>query len=280
MKFQYTRPRLLLDGAFYAVLLAGAAGFLSWESAPEIWDSGVRAVPSWAGFIIGIGVLHFAAHWVAIAGLAVLERLLPDWTSRFRIQPARRDDHPPDLLRVVLTNQLVALPLTLAAGWGLLVLRGWDFAAPLPGAGRVLAELAVLALFTEVSFWSAHRLLHRPWWFRAIHRVHHRYRAPRPIAASYMHPIEFAGGNIAPMLLGIVAIGAHPFTAALLTVFATLNIVFTHSGLHLPGLPWAVHHEWHHHKIRGCYGALYLLDWLTGSDRELHEWAERSTRSP
>jgi sterol desaturase/sphingolipid hydroxylase (fatty acid hydroxylase superfamily) len=87
-----------------------------------------------------------------------------------------------------------------------------------------------------------------------------------------MHPLEYVAGNIAPMVLGVLVVGPHPLSAALLTVLATLNIVVTHCGLHLPGLPWATHHDWHHYKARGCYGALYVLDRLTGSDRELLEY--------
>ena len=270
MRFRFSAPRLV-DGALYGLIVLVVLGWTLTPSAPDLWDRAAGALPPWAVFVLGLWGLHLGAHWLALVGFAALDRWLPSVIEPFRIQPGAKVARPADLWQVVLTNQLVAMPLTLAVGWGLLELRGWEVTAPLPGPGRLLLELAVLALLTELSFWSAHRLLHLPWWFRRVHHVHHRYRAARPIAATYMHPLEYVAGNIAPMVLGVLVVGAHPLSAALLTVLATLNIVVTHSGLHLPGLPWAVHHDWHHYKARGCYGALYVLDRLTGSDRELIE---------
>ena len=268
--FHYSGPRVI-DGALYGLIVAAVMGWTLTASAPGVWHFTARVLPPWAVFVLGLWALHVGAHWLAVGGFAALERWFPEKIEAFRIQPGAKAVRPPDLWRVVLTNQLVAMPLTLLAGWGLLSVRGWDVTAPLPGVRQLLLELAVLAVLTEVTFWSAHRLLHVRWWFRHVHRVHHRYRAPIPIAATYMHPFEYVAGNIAPMMVGVLVVGAHPVSAALLTVLATLNIVVTHSGLHLPGLPWAAHHDWHHYKIRGCYGALYVLDWLTGSDREFLE---------
>ena len=279
MRFRYSGPRII-DGALYGLILLATLGWMTSSSAPEAWEQVVRLLPPWAGFVFGLWGLHVGTHWLALGGFALLERWLPRRIDPYRIQPQGKVAEPKDLWRVVLTNQLVAMPLTLLAGWGLLTLRGWDFTAALPGPERLLLELAALALFTELTFWSAHRVLHLKWWYRRVHHVHHRFRAARPISATYMHPVEYVAGNIAPMMLGVVLLGAHPLSAALLTFLATLNIVITHSGLHLPGLPWAVHHDWHHFKARGCYGTLYLLDKLTGSDRELLEWGRETQKGP
>lgn len=278
-RFRYTRPRVI-DGALYALIVAVVLAWSLTPSAPLLWAQLVHTPPAWAGFIFGLWGLHVGTHWLALAGFAALDRWMPQRLAPYRIQPGAKVAEPRDLWRVVLTNQLVAMPLTLGAGWALLSMRSWDITAPLPDPARLLLELAGLALFTEVTFWTTHRILHLRWWFRRVHHVHHRYRAVRPIAATYMHPVEYVAGNIAPMVLGVLVFDAHPLSAALLAVLATLNIVVTHSGLHLPGLPWAVHHDWHHFKARGCYGSLYVLDWLTRSDRELLAWGRGPTRGP
>jgi sterol desaturase/sphingolipid hydroxylase (fatty acid hydroxylase superfamily) len=274
MRFRYTSPRII-DGALYGLVTSAVLVWSSLAGAPAGWERVVTLVPPAACFVLGLWGLHVGTHALGCGAFVALERWLPAVIAPHRIQPGARVAEPKDLWRVVLVNQLVAMPLTLALGWLLLHARGWSLVAPLPGPGRILLELAGLALFTEVTFWSAHRVLHLRWWFRRVHHVHHRFRATRPIAATYMHPFEYVVGNIAPMVLGVVVLDAHFLSACLLTVLATLNIVITHSGLHLPGLPWAVHHDWHHYKARGCYGALYLLDRCTGADKELLAWGRR-----
>ena len=179
LRFRFSAPRLV-DGALYGLIVLVVLGWTLTPSAPDLWDRAAGALPPWAVFVLGLWGLHLGAHWLVLVGFAALDRWLPSVIEPFRIQPGAKVARPADLWQVVLTNQLVAMPLTLAVGWGLLELRGWEVTAPLPGPGRLLLELAVLALLTELSFWSAHRLLHLPWWFRRVHHVHHRYRAAHP----------------------------------------------------------------------------------------------------
>ncbi len=50
----------------------------------------------------------------------------------------------------------------------------------------------VLALFAiDAGLYYSHRLLHNRFFFRHVHRIHHRYVAPTIFTTTAMHPIEF-----------------------------------------------------------------------------------------
>lgn len=44
-------------------------------------------------------------------------------------------------------------------------------------------------------FWS-HYILHSPFLYKHIHKIHHEYESPFSLAAEYSHPIEYVFGNL------------------------------------------------------------------------------------
>ena len=153
----------------------------------------------------------------------------------------------------------------------------WLFAAPL------------LYLFLhDTWFYWTHRLMHRPWWFRRMHAVHHASRPPTAWAAMSFHPWEALSGAILfPALAFVIPIHVGALLAVLLvaSVLGTTN----HMGWEmLPGrmvrgpvgasLISAAHHELHHRNYRCNYG-LYFRFWdrLMGTDRGI---AEDMLRAP
>jgi sterol desaturase/sphingolipid hydroxylase (fatty acid hydroxylase superfamily) len=151
-----------------------------------------------------------------------------------------------------------------------------------------VSVLLYLALHDSWFYWT-HRLMHRPWWFRMAHAVHHESRPPTAWAAMSFHPWEaLSGAVVIPALVFFVPIhvGALGVVLTVMTVMGVTN----HMGWELfprwlvngtPGkwLITATHHQRHHDEYRGNYG-LYFRFWdkACGTDLGLGRFrhAERS----
>ena len=129
-------------------------------------------------------------------------------------------------------------------------------------------------------FYWTHRLMHRPFWFRTMHAVHHASRPPTAWAAMSFHPWEaMTGAIVIPALVFIIPIhlGALAVVLTVMTVMGVTN----HMGWEMfpkrvvngslgNWLITATHHQRHHEEYRGNYG-LYFRFWdkACGTDRGL-----------
>ena len=128
-------------------------------------------------------------------------------------------------------------------------------------------EVALLALWNEVHFYTTHRLLHLPFLYKNVHHIHHRSVIVTPFASWRFHWIE-------ALLLGAVmplAMMMHTFSVWSLTMLPILSLfwnVVGHSNWRPGLLPWwenaSARHAYHHRNMRFNYGfALPYLDrWL------------------
>ena len=146
-----------------------------------------------------------------------------------------------------------------------------------------LSVLAFLLLHDTWFYWT-HRLMHRPWWFRAMHAVHHDSRPPTAWAAMSFHPWEaVSGALVVPLLVFLIPI--HVAMLGLVLGIMTLMGVTNHMGWEMfprgivhGGLgKWLItasHHELHHQKYRCNYG-LFFRHWdrLCGTDEGLGRFA-------
>ena len=170
--------------------------------------------------------------------------------------------------------------------------RGWtriySDAAALPLWWMPVSVLTFLILHDTWFYWT-HRLMHRPWWFKKMHAVHHDSRPPTAWAAMSFHPWEaLSGAVVIPLLVFVVPIHVAMLGAVL--GIMTLMGVTNHMGWEMfPAwlvkgragnwLITASHHELHHQKYRCNYG-LYFRHWdrLCGTDRGLGEFAPARAR--
>jgi sterol desaturase/sphingolipid hydroxylase (fatty acid hydroxylase superfamily) len=132
--------------------------------------------------------------------------------------------------------------------------------------------------------------MHRPFWFRLAHAVHHDSRPPTAWAAMSFHPWEaLTGAIVIPALVFLIPI----HVAALGSVLAIMTLmgVTNHMGWEMfprwivkgPMGHWiitATHHQKHHDSYRGNYG-LYFRCWdrLCGTDLGLGHWPEDGAHS-
>jgi sterol desaturase/sphingolipid hydroxylase (fatty acid hydroxylase superfamily) len=142
-----------------------------------------------------------------------------------------------------------------------------------------------LFLFAHDSwFYWSHRVMHRPYWFKLAHAVHHESKPPTAWAAMSFHPWEaITGAIVIPILVFIIPI--HIATLGLVLAIMTVMGITNHMGWEL--FPrWVVHgrlgnwvitathHQQHHDKYRGNYG-LYFRFWdkVCGTDLGLGRFA-------
>ena len=165
------------------------------------------------------------------------------------------------------------------SGWT----RIYTDAAAYPWWWMPVSVLAFLLLHDTWFYWT-HRLMHRPWWFKRMHAVHHDSRPPTAWAAMSFHPWEaLSGAIVIPLLVFVVPI--HVAMLGLVLGIMTLMGVTNHMGWEMfparlvkgnagKWLITASHHELHHQKYRCNYG-LYFRHWdrLCGTDRGLGVFA-------
>jgi lathosterol oxidase len=142
-----------------------------------------------------------------------------------------------------------------------------------------LSVLAYLLVHDTYFYWT-HRLMHRPWPFRAMHGVHHASRPPTAWAAMSFHPWEaLSGAIVIPLLVFLIPI--HVAMLGLVLGVMTVMGVTNHMGWELfprflvrgaagNWLITASHHQRHHEHYRCNYGLYFRLwDRLCGTDKGL-----------
>ena len=172
--------------------------------------------------------------------------------------------------------------------------RGWtriySNAADYPLWWLPVSVLVYLILHDTWFYW-AHRLMHRPNWFKLAHAVHHASRPPTAWAAMSFHPIEaISGAVLIPALVFLIPI----HWGALLTVLLVMTVmgVTNHMGWELfprwlvngPAGEWLItasHHQRHHDKYLSNFG-LYFRFWdrLCGTDRGLGSFSDAPSTPP
>ncbi|MEO5809650.1 MAG: sterol desaturase family protein [Sphingomicrobium sp.] len=147
------------------------------------------------------------------------------------------------------------------------------------------ASLLTYLLLHDSWFYWTHRLMHRPWWYKAIHAIHHASRPPTAWAAMSFSPWEaMLGAIVIPALVFVVPI--HVAVLGAVLAIMTLMGVTNHMGWELfprrlvdgaagKWLITATHHELHHRKYRCNYGLYFRhWDWLCGTDSGLGQFAQ------
>jgi sterol desaturase/sphingolipid hydroxylase (fatty acid hydroxylase superfamily) len=145
------------------------------------------------------------------------------------------------------------------------------------GVPYLLASAALYLAVQDSYYYWAHRLMHHPRLFAAMHAGHHRSRQPTPFASFAFDPAEAAlTAWLLPAMAFVVPI--HVGLAIALLMLMTVTAVMNHSGWEmLPErfvygpvgrhLISATHHSLHHTRFSANYG-LYFRFWdrLMGTD--------------
>ncbi len=227
----------------------------------------------------------------AIVGLRYLVTSgLFAWLTR-RVRPGLYAKLNPQIRREIYWSLLSAAIYGIPAG---IVAWGWQNAgwtaiytdvAQYPVWYLPLSVLAYLFAHDTWFYWT-HRLMHRPWWFKTAHAVHHDSRPPTAWAAMSFLPWEaLIGAAVIPVLVFFIPIHVGALLAVLMIM--TIMGITNHMGWELfprfmvhgalgRHLITATHHQKHHDAYKGNYG-LYFRFWdkMCGTDLGLGTFGQR-----
>jgi len=269
MAFHYSRGRLT-QHLLLGTVIGGSVAVASTDAFASAWRTMVEASSERVLFAGGLMVLHTVVFWSVAGAFVYVDRTdRPAFVARHRIQPTKRK-HPAlgPTLRVLVRNQFLLLPLLLIGFQELLLLRGWEAESYLPSFGRLALELIGQGICATVVFYTGHRFLHRKWWMKNVHKVHHEFRSTTALASEYAHPVEFVVGNFGALVVGALVIAPHLASIYLFALVSLLTILVHHSGYALPWAPWSVPHDWHHYRFKELFGTTGALDRVFGTDKE------------
>uniref|UniRef100_A0A0D9Z0Y8 aldehyde oxygenase (deformylating) n=1 Tax=Oryza glumipatula TaxID=40148 RepID=A0A0D9Z0Y8_9ORYZ len=249
---------------------------LTWAEAA--WFRYSASIPDYCLYCHNVPIL-LLVYTLAPLPLALLElrRHLP---LPHKLQPGVL--HPPAaflrcyaatarvLLLAVGPVQLASFPAVRAVG----IRTG----LPLPSAGETAAQVAVYLLVEDYLGYWIHRLLHTPWAYHHIHRVHHEFTAPMGYAAPYAHWAEILILGF-PAFAGPAIVPCHMTTFWLWFVLRHLEAIHIHSGFKLPFDPTKYiplyggveYHDYHHfvggHSQSNFSSVFTFCDYIYGTDR-------------
>jgi len=161
----------------------------------------------------------------------------------------------------ILGNALLTSPIyvLIIQGYSRLYLSvddyGWAYLL-----GSALAYLG----FTETCVYWIHRLLHRPWFFKALHRYHHQFRLPTPWVSMAFHPLD-SFAQAVPNYLCVFLLPIHVGVYTGFIVYVMLWTFLIHDRVTL--FPWRAVNYTAHHTLHHLYNKCNYGQFLTFWDR-------------
>jgi sterol desaturase/sphingolipid hydroxylase (fatty acid hydroxylase superfamily) len=127
---------------------------------------------------------------------------------------------------------------------------------------KMTFDFVLGAFMTDILFYTCHRILHLPMFYKRYHMKHHKIVAPIGISALYTTPIDLYVGSLIPIYLPMILLSAHPYTIKIWIILTTANsVIMAHSGFKI----MADFHDYHHEKFTKNYGMNLFMDYLMGT---------------
>lgn len=199
-------------------------------------------------------VFSLAVYWI-FGGIFLLMDLTlsPRLLRKYKVQPHTNEPVDKailyDAIKVILFNQIaIGAPMAYISYY-IKKLKGFpENFREVPSFEKVLLDLAVCILVDEIGFYYSHRLFHKKFFYKHIHKKHHLWQSPIAITATYCHPLEQILSNVLPVAGGSVIMQSHISVTWLWLAIATLTTLNNHSGYHLPFSHSSEFHDFHHLK--------------------------------
>jgi len=176
-------------------------------------------------------------------------------------------------VKTYMLNQLILGPLFIYLVFPLLKI---DFSLNFPSFSVLLFQIFVSTCLEDFFFYFSHRLLHLPFFYKRIHKIHHEFNNPFHLSSVYTHWVEFIIGNMVPLIGGAMALGRHMHITTFI-VFVEFRLAESneaHSGFSFPWSPFKIlpfsidssFHNYHHVKNIGNYATFFFFwDWYFGT---------------
>lgn len=241
--------------------------------------------------VLATGLLFFTVHEAFYFGRCLpwmIIDLIP-YFNRWKIQPDKIPSSKEqwECFKAVLKSHFLVEALPIWLFHPLCATLSISIDVPFPSLTIMAAQIAVFFFLEDMWHYWFHRLFHFGWFYKNIHKQHHKYAAPFGFAAEYAHPVEVMSLGVGtvgfPILYAYLAKTytnwnlptLHLFTITLWIVLRLFQAVDSHSGYDFPWslnriLPFwagAAHHDLHHHYFIGNYASSFTwFDYILGTE--------------
>ena len=97
-------------------------------------------------------------------------------------------------------------------------------------------------LITDIVFYTVHRILHLPQFYK-YHSLHHSYKYTYGPSALYASPLEFYFGNLGPNIVSFMVLQFSQLEMLILIIFQTFyTVIVSHGGYKFSGGGHLQHH--------------------------------------
>jgi sterol desaturase/sphingolipid hydroxylase (fatty acid hydroxylase superfamily) len=119
-------------------------------------------------------------------------------------------------------------------------------------------------------------MLHTPFLYKRVHKLHHTYTQAIGISAEYAHPLEFIIGNMLPLGIPCIILGKqmHYYTFIAIGTLRIIGTTLGHSGYDFPFEPSELlpcrattrYHDYHHQGNinSNMGGGTIIMDFIFG----------------
>ncbi len=231
-------------------------------------------------FTVCLVLAHSATFFAINTFYFLLDAFFQESVERFRFQAYK---HPPREL--VFKCIAYVTMFHVAASFSPYVLFPYAlahnpqmFTMPVPGLGKLFAQLVLCYVTTDFFFYWAHRMLHTPFFYQRVHKQHHQFRVSIGFACEYAHPFELVVGNVLPVIAGPVLFKMPFFVFVVWLTVAILGTSWGHSGFMFPIALTRGHHDFHHSHNVGNFGSMPYWDYFMGTDKAYKEFLAREAK--
>lgn len=130
--------------------------------------------------------------------------------------------------------------------------------------------LISLIIIEEIGFYTTHRILHIPFFYKHIHKVHHKWIYPIALSCIYAHPVEFIFSNLLPTIIAMLSFSYFNIYISiyiywLWMIIGFTNTVWVHAGYSSKNEKQYLPHFYHHISFSNNYGISIFMDKLFGT---------------
>lgn len=254
------------------LLLVATLGLLFIHTRGSEWWRGLYDTvgPHWSIFITIFVIPNIC--FLTVAGSYALLDLVPrlqKWALQYKTQP---NEPPPTWSEyawcaLIVLKNIVFVEIPLSYCYSEYLMRFGGPLRELPSVWTSLSVLLLSAVLVDVIFFSMHKLMHQPAFYKHFHKQHHQFTAPCALSAKYCTMTEHLLVNLLAVIASSWILRAHPLIVMLWTSIATTNATCVHSGYDISNFfPNPYSHDWHHEKWSENFGSVGFMDDICGTN--------------